>query len=229
VNYHSPLKLCFLQWISVRCRKCVLYSEFVICCRNWVACNKSFFTTESMCSIANLWFTTKIELPAANQCSLPKVCFLQRSCDSLPKLNCLQQISVHWWKCVFCSEPVIRCWNSVVYSEWCCLQRISIPCRKCFSCSEVAFAAKIEMPAVKQFSLPNCAALAAKQFSLLNCAACSELVFTTELCVQQWISFRCRFSTMNFLVRNDLNACNNFIVWWYKMWNTWMCTYGFLK
>jgi hypothetical protein len=36
-------------------------------------------------------------------------------------------------------------------------------------------------------------------------------------------------STISLLGRNDLNASNNFIVWWCKMWNTWMWTYELLK
>jgi len=42
---------------------------------------------------------------------------MQRICDSLPKLSCLQQISVRYQKCVFYNEFVIRCQNRVVDSE----------------------------------------------------------------------------------------------------------------
>jgi hypothetical protein len=76
---------------------------------------------------------------------------------SLPKLCCLQQ------KCD--SLPKLSC-----------LWRISIHCQKRIGCNKVAFVAKIEALAVKQFSLPNCAAY-------------SETVFAAELCGPRQISF----------------------------------------
>jgi hypothetical protein len=111
--------------------------------------------------------------------------------------------------------------NCVVYKEsvftieLCCLQRIHFHCR-------------IVVSAANQFSLPNR-------------VVCSESVFAAEFwCLQrigfrcrilgrQWISFRCWFSTIDSHCRNDLNTCNDFIVWLCKIWNTWMWTYGFFK
>jgi hypothetical protein len=62
------------------------------------------FPSKNVLSAAKLWFTTEIELPTVNQCSLPKVCILQRICDSLLKLSCLLRISIRCWKCVGCSK-----------------------------------------------------------------------------------------------------------------------------
>jgi len=53
------------------------------------------FAAESVCSAANancvvyskLTFTVEVVLSAVNQRSLPKVCYQQRICDSLPKLS----------------------------------------------------------------------------------------------------------------------------------------------
>jgi hypothetical protein len=136
-------------------------------------------------------------------------CVLQRICDSLLKLSCLQQISIRWRKCVCCkelafaAESVLFTMNLWFAAELCGLLETSFHCR-------------IVWPAVKQFLLPNY-------------VACSEPVFVAKLCGLQRNSFRCWFSTIDPPGRNDLNACNNFIIWWCKMWNTWMWTYGLLK
>jgi hypothetical protein len=52
-NYHSLLKMCWLQWISIRCRNCVVRSE-------------SAFADESVLSAINLWFATETELSIVN-------------------------------------------------------------------------------------------------------------------------------------------------------------------
>ena len=41
--------------------------------------------------------------------------------------------------------------------------------------------------------------------------------------------FSLPISTISLLGRNDLNASNNFMIWWCKIWNTWMWTYELLK
>jgi hypothetical protein len=174
-----------------------------LCCPQWIRFSLSNYVVRSESG-----FAVEVVLSAANLQSLLKSCCLQQKCDSLPKSSCLQ--------------------------------RIRIRCQKRVGCSEVAFAAEIMVPATKQF---RCQIVrpAANQFSLPKCAACSELVFATELYDLQRISFcywivwpaanqfRCRFSSIDRGGRNDLNACNNFIVWWCKMRNTWMWTYGLLK
>ena len=164
MNPCSLPKLCCLQRTGVPCWKCVVCSEST--------------------------FDAEIVLSAANWCSLPKVCCLQQICDSLPDLSSLQQISIHCWKCVGCSELAFaaesllstanlwfaaetelstvnqRSLPSVCVLKQICdslpklsyLQQISICCRKCVGYGEVAFAVKIEVPTVKQFSLLNCAA-----------------------------------------------------------------------
>jgi hypothetical protein len=102
------VKICDMWLLDFCDRKCVLCSEFVIHCRNWVVCSESAFAAESVCSTANLWFAAESVLAATNQRSLPKVWCLQRNCDSLPKLRCIQRINVHCWKCIVCSEIMIR-------------------------------------------------------------------------------------------------------------------------
>ena len=84
-NQCSLPKLRCLQWLSIRCR-------------NRVVCSESAFAAESVLSALNLWFTTETELSAANQCSLSK-------------LNCLQRISIHCWKCVGCNESAFAIEN----------------------------------------------------------------------------------------------------------------------
>jgi hypothetical protein len=72
-----------------------------------------------VCSLVNLWFAAKIELCAANQRSLPKVCVLQR-------------ISVRCRKCVFyiklafAAESVLAAVNEHSLLKFC-------------ACSELAF------------------------------------------------------------------------------------------
>ena len=154
------------------------------------------------------------------------------NCDSLPKLCRLQRINNSLLSGVFCSELAIRCRSGVVCSKslpklsWLqrncdslpklsCLLRVSICCWNCGASSETAFAAEL--------------------------AAYSETVVSAELGSLQRTSSRCRsglptanqfslpISTISLLGINDLNASNNFIVWWCKMWNTWMWTYELLK
>ena len=155
-NQRSLSKLCCLQRISVRCRKCVFYSESVICCRNWVVCSE-------------LAFTTKIELSAAN---LLKVCVLQRIYDSLSKLSYQQRISIRCRKCIGCSElaftakNVLATVNQRSLSKLCCLQRISVRNQKCVVysefvihcqnwvvCGELAFAVEMLLSAANQCPL----------------------------------------------------------------------------
>jgi hypothetical protein len=39
--------------ISVRCKKCVISSEFVICCRNWIVCSELTFIVENVLATVN--------------------------------------------------------------------------------------------------------------------------------------------------------------------------------
>jgi hypothetical protein len=139
--------------------KYVFCSEFVIRCRSWVVCSELAFVA--------------------------KLCILQRICDSLPKLSCLQWISIRCRIVCFYSESVIRCRSCIVCSEF--VTRFW----NWVVCSEVAFAVEIVAPAANQFSLP--------------------------------------ISTIGLPGIDDLNASNNFMVWWCKMWNTCMWTYELLK
>jgi len=107
----SLLKLSCLQRISIRCQKCVFCNEFVIRCQNHVVCSELAFSAEMV-------------LSSTNQRPLLKVCCLQGICDSLPKLSCLQRISVRYQKCV-----LQRIFDSLPKLSH--LQRISVRCQKC--------------------------------------------------------------------------------------------------
>jgi hypothetical protein len=106
-------------------------------------------------------FVAKIVLSTANSCSLSKV-------------RCLQGISVRYQNCVvsgelvFAAEIVLSIANSCSLLKVCCLQRINIRCRSSVVCSEIvfvqgncvvfsesAFAAKIELFAANEHSLPK--------------------------------------------------------------------------
>ena len=155
-----------LQRIGVRCRKCVSFSEFVIRCWNWVVCSELALATESMCSASllkvyvlqrisircwncvvysELTFAAEVVLSVVNQRSLPKVYCLQRICDSLSKLSCLQWISIccqNYIGCgelAFVAEIVLSAVNEHSLSKWCCLQQISVCCRKCVVCSKLEY------------------------------------------------------------------------------------------
>jgi len=118
---------------------------------NGVACSESVFVAESCglqqigvpcqnCVVCNdVAFATKIVLSAANQRSLLKVCCLHWICDSLPKLSCLQRISVCCWNWIvynelaFTTESVLVVTNQRSPLKMCCLQWIcdSLPKLSC--------------------------------------------------------------------------------------------------
>jgi len=87
---------------------CVVRSELAFAAINCVVCSESVFTAESV-------------LSAVNQHSLPKLC-------------CLQRISVHCRKCVVCSKSafatdiVLSATNSCSLLKEHCLQRINVRC-----------------------------------------------------------------------------------------------------
>jgi hypothetical protein len=64
-------------------------------------------------------------LSAVNQRSLPKVCYQQRICDSLPKLSCLRRINIYCQNCVgygelaFVAEIVLAAINEHSLLKWC--------------------------------------------------------------------------------------------------------------
>ena len=70
-----------------------------LCCPQGIRCSlpNNVFRSES-------GFAVEVMLSAANLRSLPKLCCLQRKCDSLPKLSFLQRISIRCQKRVGCSE-----------------------------------------------------------------------------------------------------------------------------
>jgi hypothetical protein len=161
VNQHLLPKVCVLQWICDLLLKLSCLQRIIIPCWKFIGCSELVFAAEVVLSVAN-------------QCSLLKVCCLQLICDSLLKLSCLQWISVHYQKCVFRSEFLIRCRNWVVYSELafaaksvlaganqrsllklCCLQWISVRSQKCVVYNEFVIRCQ-------------------------KWVACSELAFITE-------------------------------------------------
>jgi len=187
---------------GVHYRSCIVYSEFEIRCRNWVVCIELTFVAE-LCNLQRIWDL------------LPKLYCLQRICNSLPKLSCLQGICICCQSCDSLLKLYCLQWICDSLLELSYLRRISIRCRKRVGYNEVAFAAEIVAPATKYFSLPNCAAY-------------SEPVFAVELCsLSNQVSLP--IFIIGLLVRIESNVCNNFIVLWCKMWNTWMWTYELLK
>jgi hypothetical protein len=124
--------------------------------------------------------------------SLPNWCGLQRIRGSLLKSCCSQQIRGSLSNYVVRSESGVCCrivlsaTNQVFAAELCCPRRIRCSLPNYVVRSELAFAAESVRPAANQFSLPKC-------------ATCTESVSLP-------IFYNSSPS------RNDLNACNNFIV-----------------
>ena len=84
-----------------------LCSESMIRCRDYIVCSKITIPYRIWVVYNELAFIVKSVLSAANQRSLPKRCCLQWICDLLPKLSCLQRITICYWKCVFCSKSAL--------------------------------------------------------------------------------------------------------------------------
>jgi len=115
-NLGFAVKFCVLQRIWDSLSKLYCLQRIIIFCRNWVVCNELAFNVELcvlqrisircwiVCSAANLWLAAEIKLSAVNQHFLSKSCCLQRNCDSLPELNCLQRINIRCRKRVDCNE-----------------------------------------------------------------------------------------------------------------------------
>jgi len=189
----------------------------VIRCRNCVGCSELAFAAE--------------------------LCVLQRIYDSLPKLCRLQRINNSLPSGMFCSELANRCQSGVVCSEslpklsW--LQRIVIRCRNWAVCYELHLLPKLWRQQRKSF---RCRIGCVQRSSFpcrIGCVQRSSSRCRIG-CVQRnnsrcWIGqpaaneFSLPISTISLLGRNDLNASNNFMVWWCKIWNTWMWTYELLK
>jgi hypothetical protein len=53
VNQVFAAELSCPKRISVRCKKCVISSEFVICCRNWIVCSELTFIVENVLATVN--------------------------------------------------------------------------------------------------------------------------------------------------------------------------------
>jgi hypothetical protein len=72
VYFHA--KIMWLCWNLMS--NCIVCSEFVNRCWNWVVCSKLVFPTE-LCVLQRIWG------------SLPKLYCMQQICNSLSKLSCL--------------------------------------------------------------------------------------------------------------------------------------------
>ena len=115
------------------------------------------------------------------------------------------------------------------------------------SCSDLIFAADLCVAQRNSVSLPQLNLLQRSDIRcwVVRCAAklwcqqrCSSCCRTGSL---RQTSSRCRIGqpaanqlslpipTISLLGRNDLNANNNFMIWWCKIGNTWMKTYELLK
>jgi len=135
--------------------------------------------------------------------------------------------------CVLRSEILFRCCN------W-------------TSCSELIFAADLCVAQWNSVSLPqlNLLQLNLLQRSDIRCRVvrCAAKLWRQQRCSSCYqtgslrrTSSRCQIGkpaanqfslpipTISLLGRNDLNANNNFMIWWCKIGNTWMWTYELLK
>jgi len=139
--------------VGIRCRSCIVYREFKICCQNWVDCSELTFATE-LCVLQRIWD------------SLPKLYWLQWIFNSLPNCVSCNEVGIRCQSCIVCSELEIRCWNWVDSSklafgaELCVLQRIwdslpklswlqriNIHCRILCPAANLGFPAAIVLPA----------------------------------------------------------------------------------
>jgi hypothetical protein len=179
-------------------------SEFGIRCRSWIVYKEFVIHCWNLIVCSELMFATEL-------------CVLRWIWDSLPKYKIeLFAANNSLQNCVSSNEFRSRCRRWIVYNEF------VIRCRNWVIYSELAFAA-------------------AKYHSLPKLCANSEIVFVAAVCSLQRTSFQSRtvqpaanqfvlsISIIGLPSRNDSNVCNNFIVWWCKIWNTWMWTYEFLK
>jgi hypothetical protein len=133
---------------------CIVSSEIVIRCRNWIVCSELAFAAElcvlqRICdSLLNFSCLQRIHD------SLSKLCCLQRNYDSLPKLSCLQRIII---RCrIVCSEGkfMIHGRSGIVCNEFVIHYRnwlsaaISIRCQIVCSAVNLWFAAEVVLCAM---------------------------------------------------------------------------------
>jgi hypothetical protein len=188
--------VCWLQRISIPCRK-------------YVACSESMFDAEIRLSATKQYSLLKL-CCQAKQCSLSKLCCLQRSsvrcrnyvvCSAsefatkiglCAAKQCSLRNCVVYSESVFIAEIVLSAVSQcslpkcVVYSEsvftaktvmsvanqrslpkWCCLQRASVRCWNYLS-------------AVNQSSLPKLCCVQRARVHYWDCIICSEAVFAVE-------------------------------------------------
>ena len=93
---------------------------------------------------------------------------------------------------------------------------------------EYIFAAELCVVQRNCDSLPKLSCLLRVSICCQNYGASSE-TFSLPNWQPAANQFSLPISTISLLGRNYLNATNNFMVWWCKMWNTWMWTYELLK
>ena len=150
--------------ISIRCRNCVIYSESTFVAEivlflanhfslpNRVVCSESVFA-------AKLWCLQRISVhsqvvSATNHFTLPnrvvrrELVFAGANQCSLPKLCCMQRMSV------LCQNCVVRT-KLVFTTKSCCPHRISFHCWYRVACSQLVFAVEIILSVANQHSLPK--------------------------------------------------------------------------
>ena len=181
------------------------------------------------------------------------LCVAQRNSVSLPQLNLLQRINIRcWFVCCaakFCFADATKPPAAIWYSLPICVLRSEIlfRWRNWTSCSDLIFAADLCGAQRNSVSLPQLNLL---QRSDIRCRVvrCAAKLWRQQRCSSrcrtgspQRTSSRCRIGqpaanrfslpipTISLLGRNDLNANNNFMIWWCKIGNTWMWTYELLK
>ena len=158
------------------------------------------------------------------------------------------KLGIRCWNWIFYNELASAVELCVVQQNYdsqpksCWLQRISIRCRiVCFVANCDSLPKLCRLQRINN-SLPSGVFCSELTIRCRSWVGCSEIVIRCQNygCLQQ-TSSRCQsgqptanqfslpISTISLLGRNDLNASNNFMVWWCKMWNTWMWTYELLK
>jgi hypothetical protein len=106
-----------------------------------------------------------------------------------------------------------------------CHQRTSFAAELCAT-SESVFAVKFCVTRESVFTIDFC--VTSKLVSLPNFMSPANQFRCRILCHQR-TNFRYWCSVIDFHIRIDLNACNEFIIGLCNIWNTWMWTCGFLK
>ena len=206
----------FSSEIMIHYWNCVVHSELTFAAESCVR-QLNCDSLSKLCRLQRIGIRYRMAYSAVNLWFAAELGVQQQNCDSLPKLCRLRRINIRCWNWVVCSKPVFAA--------------------ELATCNEPVFATALgtcNEPAL----LPNWQP-AANRFPA-ELAARSEPVFVAELVacrkpasLPNWQpaanQFSLPISIIGLLRWNDLNASNNFMLWWCKMWDTWMWTYELLK